>query len=643
MISVSGKAYELSFLAKSISDAWQLPFRGEIYEYARALDLQGGYSVKGFFDIATAPHLIEPLQAIRDPAVRMVTIQGAVQTLKSLIADVVVPYWIEHDPGDILWLFEDDPKARDYANTRCMPLIRSMPNIHRMLQDVDRHDVCKTKIHFSHCNLTIGGLNEGNVQSLSYRYVIIDEAWMSRSSGLIAQARYRMTQYPDTCKFIVLGQGGCEDEDFDLLHRETDQRELQYACPSCRRAQPFELTRLRSEDHPVPALRGTYVGLSWDTDERTRPGGRWDFEAVARSAHHRCYHCDHRIEDTPEIRRALAASYTYARTNPSAPLRHVGFHWPAEASTRIPFSDQVLKYLKAKIAHEELGYRLPLQIFYQKDRGLTWRETLTDSYRAVVSEPYDIASPWPEEAHRLLIFDCQRDLQKFWYSVYAVSLAGEVRELARGGAASFDELAALQREWKIKDQLVHADCGYEMTRVLRECVKHGHVASIKFGKATKKIWACWTGMKGSGQEIFTHTHPRTGLKESRIYSETKFYDVNIGTGQRGPRAPWFEWSNLHCKDLLRGRRDADPGLPKFRTLPDTLPNSDPLSYFAQMRSETRREVLVRDKKTAIWKPIKEGRPNHYWDIAAMCIAFLAKVGIIDTPSEPPEASASASE
>jgi len=630
---MAGQSTCLDFLAKAIAEAWQLPFRGEIYDYARALNLQAGYSVKGPFDIASARHLIEPMQALRDPAVRLVVIQAAVQTLKSLLADIVVPYWIEHDPGDILWLFEDDPKAKAYASQRAMPLIRSLPQIHRMLEDVELHDKGKYKIQFSHCSLTLAGLNEGNVQSLSYRYVIIDEAWMSRASGLITQALYRTTQYPDTKKILVLGQGGWEDEDSDKLFKETDQRELHYACPFCQFPQPFELARLRPEDHPRDVLRGTFAGLSWDTDERTRPGGRWDFEAVGRSAHHRCYQCDARIADTPEIRRQLNDSYTYTRTNPSAPLTHVGFHWPAEASTRIPFSDQVLKYLKAKIAADELGYRLPLQIFFQKDRGLTWSETIAVEYRAVAGEPYDVKSDWPEESHRTLIVDCQRDLQKFWYSVYAVSPAGEVRELARGSAGSFDELAALQREWKIKDQLVYLDCGYEMTRVLRECVKHGHVATIKFGKLTKKIWACWTGLKGSGQETFIHVHPRTDVKEYRIYSEQKFYDVNVGTNLRGPRAPWFEWSNLHCKDLLRSRRDGDPNLPKFRTLPDPLPNSDPWSYFAQMRSEKRVEEYAGGKKRAIWKPVKETRPNHYWDIAAMLMAFLARVGIIAAPQD----------
>lgn len=620
---------DCAFLAEAMRSAWGAPFRGEIYEFAASLNLQSGYAVKGNFDINSARWLIEPFKALRDPRVRLVSIQAAVQTLKSLTLDIFIPYLILHDPGDTLFLLDTDPKALKYCSSRLMPLIRSVLEIQRLLLDVDLHDKTKTKIAFHAMNLVVGGLNEGNCQSLSYRYVILDEAWMARANGLLRQARYRTTQYRETSKVLAVGQGGIEDEDADTLHKETDMRELHYRCPFCGFAQPFELSRLRGDDFPKPELRGSYSGLSWDNNETTKPGGRWNMDAVWRSAHFRCYQCDARIEDRPAVRRQLCDSYHFIRTNPGAPIENVGFHWPAPASPRITFGELAVKYLKAKIQADELGYRLPLQEFYQKDWGLTWSESSGQEWRAVIHEPYDIRSPWAEEAYRTLIVDCQRDLAKFFYSVFAVALTGEVRELARGSCASFDEIAAMQKEHQVKDQHVFLDCGYRMTEVLRECVQRGHVGSIKVGGQVRKVWLCWTGLKGSGQEMFVHVHPKTEVKEWRIYSDRKFYDVSAGTGGgKGPRAVFYEWSNLHAKDLLRPRRDGDPNVPKFKTLPDDLPSTDPWSYFAQMRSEKRIEKFANGKKRAIWLPVKETRPNHYWDIAAMLMAFLAIVGIV---------------
>jgi len=474
-------------------------------------------------------------------------------------------------------------------------------------------------------------LNLGNVQSLSYRYVIIDEGWLHPFDGLIRQAMDRTRQYPDTKKIILLGQGGVEDDDSHSEHKKTDCRELHYACPQCGGLQPFELTKKRPHDFPKADLRGKYAGLSWDENELTRPAGRWNYEAAARSAHHRCFFCNERIEDKPEVRRKLAESYCYKRTNPGAPAELVGFHWPAEASTRIPFAELVIKYLRAKTIAEEQGYKLPLKEFYQKDRGQPWSDAAEAEYRAIVAEPYDPNSAWPEEAFRALFIDCQRDLAKFYYSAFGVSLSGEAREIKRGVADSWASLAAIQEGLKIKDQHVYVDCGYRMTDVLRECVKHGHVGQVKIAGQLRKVWLCWTGMKGSGFEFFYHTHPKTKLKEARLYSPRKYYDTSVGTAQRSPRAPWYEWSNLHCKDLLRARRDGDPGVPKLLTLPDELPPTDQNSHFAQMRSEKRVEQYRNGRKLSIWIPVKETRPNHFWDVAAMLVAFMGIVGIIGSP------------
>lgn len=634
------------YLAEQIQEAWRPPFRGQIYENARKINLQNGYAVKGAFDIETARHLIEPLQAIHDPRVRLLSAQGAVQTLKSMIADITVPYWIEHDPGDILWLFEDDPKAKLYAESRAMPLIRSIPEIARMLEDVESHEKTKTKIRFKHMNLVIAGMNEGNVQSISYRYVIIDELWMHRSDGLVRQAKDRTKQYPDTKKILLLGQGGIEDDDADLEHKKTDRRELHWACPKCHRYQPFDLDRERTVDFPIKKMRGSFAGLGWDTNDKTKPaGGRWNYEEVKKTAHHRCYYCDYRIEDTPEKRRQLNDSYRYFRHGeeppanaaklPPLPLsEEMGYHWPAEASMRVPFAELVQKYLQAKTMAEELAYRLPLREYWQKDRGLSWSENAGAVYRAVIQEAYDVESDWGDEKYRVLIVDCQKDLAKFHYHVHAIALSGESRQLARGTVGSWDEVAAVQEEWKVKDQRVFVDCGYEMTKVLRECVKHGHVGNVNVGGKIRKVWLCWIGLKGSGQELWRHTNPTTKAVEFRIYSERKYYNTSEGTAAgpgKQPRAPWYEWSNLHCKDLARARRDAEPGAPKMLLLPDKTPITDLWSQYRQLRAEKRVEEYKKGKKQSIWVLIKESWPNHDGDLIGMLMAFQGLAGIIGGP------------
>lgn len=630
----------LDFLAGEIVPAFHRPFRGTIAEYSKQVDLQGHYSVKGALKLETLRHLHGPLEAFQNPAVRLITIQGAVQTTKSLILDLIALYIIEHDPGDLIWYLETDPKAKQYADERIMPMIRSKPEIATMLEGIDRDDKTKTKIQFGHMTFAICGLNITNTQTLSWRYVFVDEAWAARANGLIRHAMDRTKQYPDTHKIILVGQGGWEDEDFDAIHKQTNQQVLEYACPQCGYYQPFELSRHRGEDHPVEKLRGTYAGLSWDTNETTKPNDRWNFEAVGKTAHHRCYLCDFRIDDTPEMRRKLNDSYRYRATNPGAEASKVGFQWSGEASMRVKFSDLVVKYLRAKTAKEELAYELPMQEFYQKDRGITWAADSDTDRKPIASEPYDVQSDWPQEYRRYLIADCQKDLTKFHVGVFACAKDGETRELVRATVGSFDDIAEIQAKWKVKDQYVFLDCGYRMADVLRECYKRGHEGWRTGGK--KKVWFCWMGLKGSGQETFAHPIWRfdkvtrrnviTG-REHKIFSEKKWFNVSEGTSARPLRVGYVEFSNLHCKDLLRARRDGDANAPKFLTLPDTLPTTDQWSHFAQMRSEKRIEQFDGRKKKNIWLPInpKVPRPNHEWDKGAMLMAVQAIDGIIGNP------------
>lgn len=180
-----------------------------------------------------------------------------------------------------------------------------------------------------------------------------------------------------------------------------------------------------------------------------------------------------------------------------------------------------------------------------------------------------------------------------------------------------------------------------MTKVLRECVRRGHEGQIKIAGKLRKVWLCWIGMKGSGAEYFTHVNPRNQVRESKVYSARKFYNVSIGTSAHSRLAPWYEWSNLHVKDMLRDRRDADPTAPKFLFLPDTLPPTDQNSHFAQMRSEKRVEQWTPKGKRSIWQLVKETRPNHKWDIFNMFITFQCIAGIIGTPDRQDEPAAAA--
>jgi hypothetical protein len=163
-----------------------------------------------------------------------------------------------------------------------------------------------------------------------------------------------------------------------------------------------------------------------------------------------------------------------------------------------------------------------------------------------------------------------------------------------------------------------------------------------------KLWLCWTGLKGSAQETFAHpiwvydrrlkANVRTGT-EQRIYSPEKWYHVSTSAednSKRVLRVRYYEFSNLHCKDIVKANRDGDPGASRFLFLPDTLPKEDQWSHWAQLRSEHR---VQRPGGKPMWEPISKNnpKPNHELDKLSMLTAVQAIFGIIGSGIEQQEA------
>jgi hypothetical protein len=638
----------LTEIESSYCSAFKLPFIGEVYDWAgENVDLQQGYAIKGKFNVHRSKYLVKPFQALRDRKKRVVVIAKAPRTGGSLVADLWVPYIIENDPGEMLWLFQDDDIAKKYAETRFNPLVKSIVCLREKFAGLGIHDKQKTTILFPTMSLIIGGLNEGNVQTLGKQYVIISEGWMAGRNGLIGQGKSRCGDYPYTSKILIEGQQGEEDDDFDIEWKDSDQQRYGWQCPSCKKLQPHDWNVQRPD--------GSYAGVIWETNEFTKPGGKWveengkrhyiggkwNYPAVQLTARFSCLYCGHNVDDTPTNRRLLNDTGDYIVTNPDAEPTVSGFHWPAQANVDIALGGLVSKYLKAKVQADERGNFVPLQQFYQKDQAKAWNPNLTTTIRVIDCEPYEINTDWPGEKYRAMTIDCQRDFSEFWYVIAAWGL-GEVRELARGKANSWAELEELQKLWKVKDQLVFVDVGYEQDTVCGQLVKHGHEGKI----SGQSIWLCWTALKGMEKaSLWTHkVAVKKGNKveyeyEKRAHSERIQYNFGLGKNKEFQRThtrricPLYEWSNLHIKNTLVRWRDGKAGKFLVGKCEDRLAR-DPFSFTSQMNSEVRRNEQDKKngKKKSVFKQIGD-RPNHWWDCWSMQFAVANIKGVIEQIEE----------
>src|SRR5690606_21220059 len=169
---------------------------------------------------------------------------------KTLIVDVAVPWAVTNDNASVMWVMQDKDIAADHAETRQMPILKSVPAIKLMLS-ADRHKTRKSNILFANgLPFVLTGPALGKLQSKGFKWVICDEPWLYKP-GVLGNAKARQGDFVKmgNNKFIALSQGGEEDGDWDREYKLGIEFVWRPECaaPTCRKHMPLEWT-LHRED-----------------------------------------------------------------------------------------------------------------------------------------------------------------------------------------------------------------------------------------------------------------------------------------------------------------------------------------------------------------------------------------------------------
>ena len=309
---------------------------------------------------------------------------------------------------------------------------------------------------------------------------------------------------------------------------------------------------------PSPPKPGSYCGLR----TYARPSELHtpeEIKAAAAATVLECYHCGFEIQDTPQMRKQLMATYDqeYRVMGPHGlytPENYtVGFWNPEPVSVTVPFSATMQDYIVAKKTYDLTKNLQKLEDFYKANWATRWDEDLVRTLRVSVQESYDALKAWPEEWRRCLIVDNQHELQTQWGSAWAVSRDGKCRQLWRGPLRGLgdankewkeqpDTVAGKQKELGIKDQWVFLDGAYMLHEVADECAKHGHWGTID----GEKLWLCWNILRGSKWQDFAHAgeeNPKVRFPVSDPIEEYRTIGKFTISVQR------FEFSALRCGDM----------------------------------------------------------------------------------------------
>lgn len=583
-------------LSSILRDAWTPADRREPWRWCEDHIRSIPYSpLPGPFRSENSPWIREVMEAIVDPKIRLVSIIAAVQSSKTTSPELTLCYIIANLPGPCLWLDQTDEDAKDESESRLQKLFESCEPVKKLFpKNKDKQRNCT--IHFSN-GMTLwllGAYNKTNLQRRSIRWLFGDETWRW-PVGHMAEAEARTTAFGWLGKCVFMSQGGEENDDTHRKFETTDMREWHYKCPKC----------------------GKYISYKWENvewdDDCKDENGEYDFSKINHSTALKCPECGEYFEDSDRMRRILNKDGKFIALNPNASKENVGFHWNALAS--MSWGKLAELYLRAKIAARK-GDSSLLQQFYQKRLALAWREFAEDYRLEIASGSYNSGDDWNEEAGfnklgeiiappfaengviaplRIMSVDVQMNC--FYLVVRAWSINGSSRLLWHEKVLTWEDIEEIQKRFRILDNLVFVDAGYNSFEVYKHCGERN-----------------WIALMGDNRANFFHRVPN-GKTVLRFYSPVKHIFIS-----RYVKCRMHFWSNLNVKDTLaRIRRNQNPADGATWEVPTDISED----YLKQMESEHR----IKKGNSWIWEQIGN-RPNHYLDCEAMNCAGALMLKIV---------------
>lgn len=590
----------MKLLRDILKDAWTPADRREPWRWCEEHIKSISYSpLPGPFRSENSPWIREVMEAIVDPKIRLVSIIAAVQSSKTTSPELTLCYIIANLPGPCLWLDQTDEDAKDESESRLQKLFESCEPVKKLFPK-NKNKQRNCTIHFSN-GMTLwllGAYNKTNLQRRSIRWLFGDETWRW-PVGHMAEAEARTTAFGWLGKCVFMSQGGEENDDTHRKFETTDMREWHYKCPKCGKYIPYK-----------------WENVEWDDDCKDE-NGEYDFSKINHSTALKCPECGEYFEDSDRMRRILNKDGKFIALNPNASKENVGFHWNALAS--MSWGKLAELYLRAKIAARK-GDSSLLQQFYQKRLALAWREFAEDYRLEIASGSYNSGDVWDEEAGfnklgeiiappfaeneviaplRIMSVDVQMNC--FYLVVRAWSINGSSRLLWHEKVLTWEDIEEIQKRFRILDNLVFVDAGYNSFEVYKHCGERN-----------------WIALMGDNRANFFHRLPN-GKTVLRFYSPVKYIFIS-----RYVKCRMHFWSNLNVKDTLaRIRRNQNPADGATWEVPTDISED----YLKQMESEHR----IKKGNSWIWEQIGN-RPNHYLDCEAMNCAGALMLKIVGNPA-----------
>jgi hypothetical protein len=583
------------------------PFLGSIDDWAKAhVVLPAGYCPPGNFDVNISPYFKEVFAAIKNPHIRQVNVMAPPRSGKTLVGEITLLYLIANSPGNILWIQSTESTMKKMGDARMAKLLRLCPPVERLIDKNDRYAVTQTKYRFANgIEVHLASATLKSLQSFGYKYIVFDECWLA-DGGLIAEAQARIGDFPNTCKVILISQGGAIDKpDWDAEFNRAPIQEYAYVCPLCKAAQVYTFNQ-RLKD-------GDYAGLYWPRNEKTYANREWIIPEASKLAVLKCSNvaCKHTIEDTEVNRDYLEKHSLYLTNKETGDRSKISFRINSLAIRKVSFQTLAKEWLEADALEKFTGDNALKDIFIQKRLATTPGTIRTQPIVELDTLDLPPDQQWKGGINtcRFMTVDVQERAPKFWYVIRDWANNSESRKVKHGQANSWEELNTIREQFKVRDFRVLVDSGNprDVDEIYLRCTQHGH-----WGKSNgRTVWLCYTPCKGSGLLQFKENGNRPfklDMQHPNLGKDARYRGV--------PGCRYVVWSNQRIKRVLEHLRDGKGA--------KWMSNDNDPEYIKQMCSE----VNVRTAKGWEYQKVAESAANEYWDCEAMQVLAALMSGLL---------------
>lgn len=553
---------------------------------------------------ATAAYQAGIMDAIDHPAVETVVNCKPPQAGGTECAHNFVGSRVDMDPGEVLYVYPDDPTATLNSKDRIQPMLENSPRM-RVYMTGNDDDVSGKRIKLKHMIIYLASAQSASqLANKPCRYVVFDETdkypqELKGESDPISLGRKRTTTYAHSRKMIELSTPTTEHGAI-WSSLKTCQLVFHFwpRCPHCGEHQPMHFGGIKWDggSQADPAEVRAY-GLAWyECNHCQRAWPDDDRDDAVRAGQWRADSGGHPMFEAMDASMGDALGLELFAALDKVQPKKIGFHMSAWISPWVSLSECAAAFLdgqrdKTKLKDFSNGYEaVPWKEYYQS--------RAEDSIVALQDEHDE--GDVPEWADVLLLGADTQD-NGFWYEIRAFARGPELR--SHGVRRGFVEsLAALEEVALNTVYCKPSGVEVPLRAGLIDAMGHRTVEVYDWCRRVKVI------------------QPLKGERRMDQLSAMTLIDKMPGGGRAIPGGlPLHRIDTNHFKNLLAAKLQISVADPGAWTFSRGLDPSHARHYVAE-------DV---DPKTGYWA-CPQGRANHLWDcsVYVLALAYILRLRLV---------------